>query len=145
VPYKGGSGAVNDLLGGHVQLQFGAISTSLPQIKAGRLRALGVTNPRRSSALPDVPAIAETVPGFEVVQWFGVFAPAGVPQPIASRLAGEIAAAASSPDVSEQFARQGVEPMPFASHTAYVAYVKKEIARWPKLLESVGLRPGQVQ
>ncbi len=143
VPYKGGSIAVSALLGGNVKLQFGAISTSLPHIQSGRLRALGVTNPQRSSVLPDVPAIAEALPGFEVVQWFGVFAPAGTPRPIINKLAADVAAVVAAPAYREQLTRQGIEPIGSASPAVFAAYVKEEVRRWPGRLKQAGISAQQ--
>jgi tripartite-type tricarboxylate transporter receptor subunit TctC len=141
VPYKGGSVAVSELLGGHVKLQFGAISTSLPHIQTGRLRALGVTNPKRSSVLPDVPAIAEALPGFEVVQWFGVLGPAKMPRNAVNRIASDVGAIVASPAYRDQLTRQGIEPVGSASPAAFAAYVKDEVARWPKRLKQAGIEP----
>jgi tripartite-type tricarboxylate transporter receptor subunit TctC len=140
VPTKGGSIAVNELLGGHVNLTFGAISTSLPHVKAGRMRALGVTNPKRSPLLPDVPAIAESVPGFEVVQWFGVFAPAGIPRPLVDRIGSDAGAVVTSQAFRDALLRQGIEPTGSASPAAFAAYVRDEVARWPKRLKQAGIK-----
>jgi tripartite-type tricarboxylate transporter receptor subunit TctC len=141
VPYKGGSIAVSELLGGHVKLQFGAISTSLPHIQSGRLRALGVTNPKRSSVLPDVPAIAEALPGFEVVQWFGVFAPAGTSRTIVTKLAADLAKVVAAPAYREQLTRQGIEPVGSEAPSIFAAYVKDEVRRWPGRLKQAGISP----
>lgn len=140
VPTKGGSLAVNELLGGHVNLTFGAISTSLPHLASGRLRALGVTNPKRSPVLPEVPAIAEALPGFQVVQWFGVFAPAGIPPPIRDKLAAEVIAVVASPAFQEPLLRQGIEPTGSASQEAFSAYVSDEVLQWPKRLQQAGIK-----
>ena len=140
VPTKGGSIAVNELLGGHVNLTFGAISTSLPHLQAGRMRALGVTNPRRSPVLPDVPAIAESLPGFEVVQWFGVFAPAAIARPLVDKVARDIGAIVASSPFRDALLRQGIEPAGSASPAAFAAYVRKEVAVWPKRLSQAGIK-----
>ena len=140
VPTKGGSIAVNELLGGHVNLTFGAISTSLPHLQAGRMRALGVTNPKRSPVLPDVPAIAESVPGFEVVQWFGVFAPAAIARPLVDKVARDVGAIVASTPFRDALLRQGIEPAGSASPAAFAAYVRKEVAVWPKRLSQAGIK-----
>jgi tripartite-type tricarboxylate transporter receptor subunit TctC len=140
VPTKGGSVAVNELLGGHVNLTFGAISTSLPHLTSGRLRALGVTTPKRSPVLPDVPAIAEVLPGFEVVQWFGVFAPAGIPPAIRDKVASEVTAVVASPSFQGPLLRQGIEPTGSASQEAFSAYVRDEVLQWPKRLQQAGIK-----
>jgi tripartite-type tricarboxylate transporter receptor subunit TctC len=140
IPTKGGSLAVNELWGGHVNLTFGAISTSLPHVQAGRMRALGVTTPKRSPLLPDVPAIAESLPRFEVVQWFGVFAPANVPRALVDRIGRDVAAVAASPSFREVLSRRGIEPTGSASPAAFAAYVRNEVALWPKRLKQAGIK-----
>ncbi len=140
VPYKGGSEAVSALLGGHLQMSFGAVSTSLGHIRAGRLRALGVTSAKRLAATPDVPTFAETgLSGFEVVQWFGVFSPAGVPPAIVLKLHEELARALASPQFREQFAAQGIELMS-SMPDAFAAYVKSELVRWSRVLKEIGVQ-----
>jgi tripartite-type tricarboxylate transporter receptor subunit TctC len=140
VPTKGGSVAVNELLGGHVNLTFGAISTALAHLSSGRLRALGVTNPKRSPVLPDVPSIAETLPGFEVVQWFGVFAPAGVPRAAIDKIAQDVMAVAESAPFRDALLRQGIEPAASASPAAFSTYVRSEVAQWPVRLRKAGIK-----
>jgi tripartite-type tricarboxylate transporter receptor subunit TctC len=140
VPYKGGSEAVSALLGGHLQMSFGAVSTSLGHVKAGRLRALGVTSAKRLAATPDVPTFAETgLPGFEVVQWFGVFTPAGVSSAVVHRLNEELVRALASAQFKEQFAAQGIELMS-STPDAFAAYVKAELVRWTRVLKEIGVQ-----
>ena len=140
VPYKGAGIAVNDVLGGHVPLLFGAVATTLPQVQAGKLRALAVTGAQRSPAAPSVPTVAESgFPGFEVVQWFGAFAPAGTPRAIVVKLNGELNRAMSLPDVQESFARQGFETRP-ATPEKFAAYVKSELDKWSKVIKEAGIR-----
>jgi tripartite-type tricarboxylate transporter receptor subunit TctC len=143
VPYKGGGEAVSAVLGAHVQMSFGAISTAIPHIKAGKLRGLGVTSPKRLLSAPDVPAIAEAIPGFEVVQWFGVMVPAGTPKPVTARLNAEIRAIVALPDVKERYAAQGMEAQT-RSPEAFAAYVRAEVLRWRKLLKEMDIRGEQV-
>jgi tripartite-type tricarboxylate transporter receptor subunit TctC len=139
VPYKGGGEAVAAVLGGHVNMSFGAVSTALPHMKAGKLRGLGVTSPKRLASAPDVPAIAEAIPGYEVVQWFGVMVPAGTPKPIIAKLNSEIRAIVALPDVRERYAAQGVEAQS-SSAEAFGAYVRTEVVRWKKLLKEMDIR-----
>lgn len=139
VPYKGGGVAITDLLGGHVQLLFGAVSTSIPHMKAGKLRALGTTSRKRLIALPDVPAISERLPGYEVVQWFGVFAPAGAPAAVVSRLSSEVRNIVALPAVQERFVQQGIEPVS-STPDQFAAYVKAELAKWTKILKQLGIQ-----
>src|ERR1043166_8674665 len=112
VPYKGGGPAANAVIAGEVSMSFGSVSTMLPQIKAGRLRALAVTSAKRAAALPDLPAVAEAgVPGFEVSGCYGVLAPARTPKTIVAALNGEIVTALRSADMQERLAALGLEPI----------------------------------
>ena len=99
VAYKGSTGARNDIIGGHVNMMFDEVPSSGPNVLAGQLRALGVTGAKRSSALPDVPTVAETVPGYEHTGWFGIMVPAGTPKPIVDRLNAEMRALVARPEV----------------------------------------------
>ena len=140
VPYKGGSEAITALLGGHVQMSFGAVSTSLGHVKGGRLRAIGVTSAKRLEATPDVPTFAEGgLPGFEVVQWFGVFTPARISPDIVRKLNGELARALASSQFKDQFTAQGIELMS-STPVAFGAYVKSELLRWTRVLKELGVQ-----
>ena len=144
IPYKGGGEAVAAVLGSHVQMSFGAVSTALPHMKTGRLRALGVTSKKRLTAAPDVPTIAEGgLPGYEVAQWFGVFVPAGTPKPLIAKLNRELTTILALQEVKDRYTAQGVEP---TSNTPEVfdAYVKSEVVRWKKLLKEMDIRGEQV-
>jgi tripartite-type tricarboxylate transporter receptor subunit TctC len=140
VPYKGSTPALTDLLSGQVQLALGDGIVTLPHIKSGRLCALAVTGAKRALLLADVPTIAEAgVPGYDVVNWYGVVAPAGTPAAIISLLNAAIAKVLQMPDVKERLIAQGVEPV---SNTPveFAAYLKKEIAKWTKLVADSGAR-----
>jgi len=140
VPYKGSAPALQDLLGGQVQLMFDNLPPSLPQIKAGKLRALGVTAATRSPALPDVPTIAESgLPGFESSSWFGVLAPAGTPPAVIAKLNAEIATWLASPDAKQKLLAIGANaaggtPDDFAKHIA------AETAKWAKVVKESGAK-----
>jgi tripartite-type tricarboxylate transporter receptor subunit TctC len=111
VPYKGGGPAITDLIGGHVDFSFATILESSGHIKAGRLRAIGVTSDKRSPALPDVPTLAETgVPGFNTGSWIGILAPAGTPKDIIEKIARDVKEAVSSPEVRDPYIAQGATP-----------------------------------
>jgi len=139
VPYKGGSDAVVALLGGHVQMSFGAVSTALPHLRGGRLRALGVTSVKRLAAAPEVPTFIEAgLPGFEVVQWYGVFAPAGLPPAITNKLNSALVRALGSAEFREQFSGQGIEAFS-STPGAFESYVKTELVRWTKMLKEMGI------
>ena len=109
VPFKGGGPAVTNLIGGHIQVMMFAYSTLMPHVKGGKIRALAVTSLSRSRFAPDLPTVAETVPGFSVESWWGVFAPAAAPQPVVNRLNAEIRGIALSPEMRGVFDKEGVE------------------------------------
>ncbi len=140
VPYKGSAPAVQDLLGGQVQLMFDNLPSSLPHIKAGKLRALAVTSATRASALPDVPTVAEAgLPGFEASSWFGVLAPAGTPPAIVAKLNAEIAKWLATPEAQEKLSAQGANiasgtPEDFAKHIA------GETTKWAKVVKESGAK-----
>jgi len=140
VPYKGGADAVIALLGGQLQMSFGAVSTSLPHIKGGRTRALGVTSVKRLTAIPEVPTFAESgLPGFEVEQWYGVFAPPALPGAIRQKLNAALVRALDTEQFRKDFAAQGVE-LVSSTPEALAAYVKSERARWARLLKELGIQ-----
>ena len=140
VPYKGGGDAVIALLGGQLQMSFGAVSTSLPHIKGGRMRALGVTSAKRLTATPDVATFAESgLPGFEVEQWYGVFAPPALPPAIRQKLNTALVRALDTEQFRRDFAAQGVE-LVSSTPEALAAYVKSERARWGKVLKELGIQ-----
>ena len=140
VPYKGSAPALQDLIGGQVQLMFDNLPPSLPQIKAGKLRALAVTSLARAPALPDVPTMAEAgLPGYEASSWFGVLAPAGTPPAIVTKLNAEIARWLATPEAKEKLSKQGANaaggtPEDFAKHIA------AETAKWAKVVKDSGAK-----
>jgi tripartite-type tricarboxylate transporter receptor subunit TctC len=139
VPYKGGGIALIDLVGGQVNMYFGALPASLPHIRTGRLRALGVTSLARSSAAPEIPAIAEAgFPGFEAVTWIGAVAPAGVPAAIVTRLNRELADILRAPDLREKLLREGAEPMT-TTPSEFAAYIRAEIEKWAGVVKLAGI------
>jgi tripartite-type tricarboxylate transporter receptor subunit TctC len=140
VPYKGGGPAVVDAVAGHVESIFGLVSTQTPHVRAGRLRALGVTSLKRSSALPEVPTIAESgYPGFEASGWLGFAFPARTPQPVVDRMHKEIAAVLNLREVQSQLVDLGLDPEP-TSPAAFHELIKADFARWEKVVQSAGLR-----
>jgi tripartite-type tricarboxylate transporter receptor subunit TctC len=140
VPYKGSAPALADLIGGQVQLMFDNLPSALPQIKAGKLRALAVTSAQRSAALPDVPTVAEGgLPGFDATSWFGILAPAGTPKDIIAKLNGEVAKWLASAEAKEKLASQGAiaagqSPEDFTRHIA------AETAKWQKVVKDSGAK-----
>jgi tripartite-type tricarboxylate transporter receptor subunit TctC len=139
VPYKGGGAAINEAIGGQVPLLLGAVSTPLPHIRAGRLRALGVTSPKRLRELPDVPTFAETLPGFEVRQWFGVCAPAGLPKAVVAKLSRELIDIVGTLSSNERVLRAGLEPVS-STPDKFAAYIRSELAKWTQLLREMKIQ-----
>lgn len=141
VPYKGTGPALNDLLGGHVQMTFTDVLTALPHIQAGKLRALAVTSAERSNVLPDVPTVAEQgLQGFDVSVFFGVVAPKGTPQPVIGKLNEAFAAALKEPAIRSAFTAQGIMLSPDTSPAALTAKMEKEGARWDKVISEAKVR-----
>lgn len=139
VRYKGGAPALNALLGNEVTMIFDTVGTSMPHIKAGRIRPLGTSSPHRLKALPDVPAIAEFYPGFDLVPWFALWAPAKTPSDIVHKLNEEINAELKMPDVGEKFSASGAEVMG-GSVEAFAKFHKAEFVRWTKFIKDAGIR-----
>jgi tripartite-type tricarboxylate transporter receptor subunit TctC len=138
VPYKGSAPALNDVVGGQVQMLITGVSSALPHQRSGKLRALGVTSPRRLPALPEVPAIAETVHGYEVLTWYGVFVPRGTPQMIIKRLHSAVVAAVNAKDTQERLTGLGAEA---ATNTPdqFAAMVRDETVKWGKVVRTAGI------
>lgn len=140
VPYKGGPPAVSDLIAGHVTVMFETGPAVVPHVKAGRLRAIAAGGTSRSSALPQLPTIAEQgVPGFDAVAWIGLVGPAGMPAPIVKKLNSEVAAVFSMPDVHERLVALGAEPAP-NSVEEFRAYIRGEMAKWGKVVRDSGAK-----
>ena len=140
IPYKGSAPAVTDLLGGQVNMMFDNIPSSLPHIKAGKLRALAVTGAKRSQLLPDLPTIAEAgVPGYDSYVWFGVTAPAGTPPEIIGRLNAAIAKAAVTPSFRDRLTEQGYD-VQSSTPEQMTTSIRAEIAKWGKIVKASGAR-----
>jgi tripartite-type tricarboxylate transporter receptor subunit TctC len=139
VSYRGTGPAMTDLLGGQIPVLFDNLPGSMPQIKAGRIRALGVTTKERVASIPDVPTIGETVPGYEVSVWFGISGPKGMPPEIAGKLNAAVNAVLANPKLKERFHDLGGEPMPM-SPAEFGHLVTDETAKWAKVVKSAGLK-----
>lgn len=140
VPYKGSGAALPAMLGGQVRIGFGPIVPAIPHVKAGRLKALGVTGTKRSLAAPDIPTIAEQgLTGFGAASWYGVFVPAKTPKPVVARLNKEFAAALAAPEVKERLLRDGVEPEA-SSPEKLAALVLAERKTWAAVIKAAGIR-----
>ena len=140
VPYKGGGPALNDLLAGQINIYSGTAISLMPFVKAGRLKAFGVASAKRLRSLPDIPAIAETIPGYASDSWQGVLMPKGTPSAIVELLNREIAKIIRSPEVIERLASQGAEPVA-GSPAEFGAYIKAEIAKYSRLIKAAGIKP----
>jgi tripartite-type tricarboxylate transporter receptor subunit TctC len=140
VPYKSSAESLNALLSGQgADMIFENLAPAMPHIKAGKLRALGVTSEKRSGALPDVPAIAETLPGFSIVSWQAIFAPAGVPKPIVDRLSTELIKSVQDPDTRAKLVAQGIEPGGM-SPAELAAFQKSEVDKWAKVIKAGNIK-----
>jgi len=141
VPYKGSSGARNDIISGQIEMMFDSVPSMAPIIQAGRVKALGTTGKVRSAILPDVPTLSEAgVPGYEATIWIGVMAPAGTPQPIVTLLSTEINKILGRADVREAWKKQGANTMVMTPEQ-FGGYVQSEIDKWAKVIQANGIKP----
>jgi tripartite-type tricarboxylate transporter receptor subunit TctC len=139
IPYKGSGPALIDLIAGRYQYNFSGIQAAQVQVRAGKLRALAVTTPKRIPALPDLPAVAEALPGFEVVGWYGVIGPAGLPAPIVTRLHDEFIKVLNRPDVHERIVADGSEPVG-SDPEEFRKFMAIDLAKWAKLVKESGAK-----
>jgi tripartite-type tricarboxylate transporter receptor subunit TctC len=137
VPYKGGAQSSADLLGGQIQFLITNLPEQVAYIKAGRTRALGVSTAKRSPQFPDVPAIGEALPGYEVTVWYGLCGPAGIPRPLLERISADLMKAVSSPEVVKRYADAGVEAAP-TTPEQFTEFARAEIAKWAKVVKDSG-------
>lgn len=141
IPYKGTGPALTDVMAGNVSLVITGVPPQLANVRAGRLRALGVSTAKRLAILPEFPTIAEAgVPGYEAVQWYGILAPTGTPQDVVAKIREEIVKAINSKEVREKLASEAAEPVGNAPEE-FRAFIKKEIARWAPVIKASGARP----
>jgi tripartite-type tricarboxylate transporter receptor subunit TctC len=140
VPYKGGSTTIPDLIAGQIQIMFNNLPTQVPFIKAGKVRALAVTTAKRNAQFPELPTMIEAgVPGFEVVVWYSMFAPAKTPKPIVAKLNTEVVKVLNMPDIRERLAQQGSDAAPTTPEELAI-FQKAEIAKWAKVVRASGAR-----
>jgi tripartite-type tricarboxylate transporter receptor subunit TctC len=140
VSHRSSGEARNNVIGGHVQMMFDAVTTMVPNVEAGQVRALGVTGQKRSEVAPDIPTIAEAgVPRYEATIWLGVMAPKGTPQPIIEKLNAEIGKVVNRPDVKQAWEKQGALPMNM-SPAEFGRYLRKDIDKWAKVIETAGIK-----
>jgi tripartite-type tricarboxylate transporter receptor subunit TctC len=140
VPYKGGGPAMADLMASLVDIYFGGLSTALPHVKAGKLKALGQTGEKRSAAASDIPTIAESgLAGYDAAISYGVFLPVGAPQPLVDKLHAAVDATVRSPEVAKKFTELGADPQ-FGTPKEFAAYVASDMAKWAKVAKEAGLK-----
>jgi tripartite-type tricarboxylate transporter receptor subunit TctC len=140
VPYKGSDGARTGILGGQVQMMIDAITTMAPNVRAGRLKAMGTTGKTRSSVLPDVPTISEAgVPGYETGIWLGLMAPAGTPRPVLERLNTEVRKVLDSTEVKESWGKQGATPMGMTIDQ-FDKFLRDDITKWASVVKATGMK-----
>jgi tripartite-type tricarboxylate transporter receptor subunit TctC len=139
IPYKGSAASITALIAGDVQMTIVDTPPLVPQLSAGRLRALAVTSAKRSAAMPDLPAIAESVPGYEMVLWIGVFAPAGTSREVATKLNAEVVRIVGLPDIREKLAGLGVEPIGNTS-AEMAEWIRREIAKYGPVVKAAGIK-----
>jgi tripartite-type tricarboxylate transporter receptor subunit TctC len=141
VAYRSNPAAMTDLIAGHIPMMIPDFGVALPQVKAQKIRPLAVLTRERSATLPDLPTLHETVmPNYDLLAWAGLFAPAGLPAPIATRLAGELEKMLARPETKERFLNTGVEVF-FSGPKEFEDYVKSELAKWTGLIKEVGIEP----
>ncbi|TXI66583.1 MAG: tripartite tricarboxylate transporter substrate binding protein [Limnohabitans sp.] len=139
VPYKGRQYAIPDLVGGSIQLMFDNMPSALPMAREGKIRAIAVTTAKRSSAAPEIPTIAESIPGFEATTWFAMFAPAGTPKPVVDKLSAEVQRVFRLPEVAERLKTLGLEAV-LSSPEELAAYQASEISKWTKVVKESGAK-----
>lgn len=139
VPYKGRQFAIPDLVGGSIQLMFDNMPSALPMARDGKIRAIAVTTAKRSAAAPEIPTIAESIPGFEATTWFAMFAPAGTPKPVVDRLHAEVLRVFRLPEVAERLKTLGLEAV-LSSPDELAAYQASEIVKWSKVVKDSGAK-----
>lgn len=139
VPYKGSGQAITDLIAGQVDMMLDAIAIGMPHVRSGKLKALATTGTRRSGILPDLPTVAETLPGYEVTNWFGVLAPKGTPPAVVRRIQSEIRAAIAAPDLRDKMRSEGMEPVG-STPEEFAAFIRREQERWGRVIKQAGIR-----
>lgn len=141
VPYKGGNQGLQDLIGGHLDVMPQTILSASPHIKAGKLRAIAVTTAKRNAAWPDVPTVSESgLKGYESLAWYGIVAPAKLPQPVLSKLGDEAMKATRSPDMQAALTKQGAEPVG-STPEEFTAFIRNEMTKYARVIKEAGVKP----
>lgn len=140
VPYKGGAASLTDLMAGQVQLMWATMPLSLPQIRANRIKALGITSTKRSALLPNVPTVAEAgLPGYEISTWWGVLGPPGIPAPIVTRLNTELAGIITQPEIAQRLGAEGAEPWRLST-AEFSQHLQSEVSKWTRVARDAQIR-----
>ena len=139
IPYKGSGPALMDLIAGRYDFSFAGLQAAQTQVRAGKVRALAITTPKRVASLPDIPAMAEALPGFEVIGWYGVVGPAGMPAPIVARLHAELIRALHQPDVRERIVADGSEPVG-SSPAEFRDFMAADLTKWARVVKESGAK-----
>jgi tripartite-type tricarboxylate transporter receptor subunit TctC len=140
VPYKGNAAALTELVGGQVQMMFSNLLTSMPHVRTGRLRAIGISSARRSPQAPDLPTVAESgIPGFDVSPWYGILGPAGLPRPLVMKLNTAIATALEGPEMQQRFVAQGID-LQSSTPEQFAALIKSELVKWARVVKAAGAK-----
>jgi tripartite-type tricarboxylate transporter receptor subunit TctC len=142
IPYKGTGAALTDLLGGQIQIMFGAMPSLVPQNKAGKVRGIAVTTAKRNNAVPDMPTVGETLPGYEAILWYGMFGPKGLPKEIVSRLNSEVGKALALPDVRERMAGEGLD-IAGGAPEQFRDILNRDIPKWVKVVKEANVKVNQ--
>jgi tripartite-type tricarboxylate transporter receptor subunit TctC len=145
VPYKGGAQALVDVMANRAQALFGGIPYTGPQVKGGRVRAIAIGHPTRVKSWPDVPAIAETLPGFNNTTWFGLLAPAGTPKHVITTINAQMNKALANPEFTRQLEAMGLEPVGSSTPVEFQAMISSEFARWKKVIKAAGITADAAQ
>jgi tripartite-type tricarboxylate transporter receptor subunit TctC len=139
IPFRSTSEVINNMIGGHIDLGIDSMTTTIPHARSGAVRALAVTTPQRSASMPDLPTIAETLPGYEATAWQGLFAPAGTPRPLVDKLAAQVKGILETPEVASSLEAVGAEPAPMPPD-AFGAFTRTERAKWKEVVRIAGVR-----
>jgi len=139
VPYQGTSPALVAIVGGHVQVTFGALLTGLPLVKSGKLRGIATLGKARSPLLPELPTMHDTLPGYEVINWYGMVVPAATPRPVVARLHGAVVKVLNLPEVRDNLLAQGADPVGNAP-SEFAAFMKSEAAKWHQVIKAAGIK-----
>jgi len=141
VPYKGAGPALNDLIGGQIQVIFGSMPSTIPQVKGGRLRAIGVTTPKRIASLPDVPPVGETVAGYEALTRYGIMGPKGLPRNVVALWNGEVKRILQTEDMKTRMAAEAIEPAG-GPPEEFLAAIRDDVAKWGKVVKAANIKLG---